>query len=106
MKQRLHLLLLALLMLLAQSAWAQGVSIHGTVTNASGQAVPGIMVSLWHPVFRRSAPAYSDGWGRYVIFGVPPHPAPYYIEAYWGDQLIYRAPIQVSTPLEWHIILN
>ena len=106
MKQRLNLLLVATLLLLAQSAWAQGVSVYGTVTNAFGQPVPGVVVSLFHPVYGRSSPAYSDGWGRYAIHAVPPHQAPYYIEVYWSDQLIYRDPIQVFGPLEWHIMLN
>ncbi len=106
MKQRLNLLLIAMLLLLAQSAWAQGVSVYGTVTNAYDQPVPGIVVSLFHPVYGRSSPAYSDGWGRYIVYGVPPHQAPYYLEVYWGNQLIYRDVIQVFGPLEWHIMLD
>ncbi|MDT8383460.1 MAG: carboxypeptidase-like regulatory domain-containing protein [Gammaproteobacteria bacterium] len=106
-KPRLHLLLLLLaLLLLAQAAWAQGVSVHGVVSDAAGQPVPGIVVSLFHPANGRSAPAYSDGQGRYILYAVPPLQAPYYIEAYWGERLIYRAPIQVQEEREWHIRLD
>lgn len=106
MKQQLNLWLMAILLLLAQSAWAQGVSVYGTVTNAYDQPVPGIVVSLFHPVYGRSSPAYTDGWGRYIMYNVPPHQAAYYLEAYWGDQLFYRDVIQVLGPLEWHIMLD
>lgn len=105
-KPQLHLLLLMLLWMLAQPAWAGGVSVHGVVTDAAGQPVPGIVVSLFHPANGRSAPAYSDAQGRYVIYAVPPLQAPYYIEAYWGDRLIYRAPIQVQDEREWAIRLD
>jgi len=106
MKQRLKLSLMAILLLLTQTAWAQGVSVYGSVTNAYSQPVPGVVVSLFHPVYGRSSPSYTDGWGRYAIHAVPPDQAPYYIEVYWGNQLIYRDPIQVFGPLEWHIMLN
>jgi hypothetical protein len=107
MTSRLRLTVaLVLWFALLGSAQAQGVSVYGTVTNAFGQPVPGITVSLFHPQFGRSFPAYTDGFGRYTMYAVPVHPTPYYIEAYWGNQLIYRAPISVAGPVMWHIRLN
>ena len=82
---------------------AQGVAVQGSVINASGQPVPGVTVSLFHQVFGRSALSFTDAWGRYVIYGVPVHPIPYYIEVYWGNRIIYRSTIQVLAPMLWHI---
>lgn len=82
---------------------AQGVPVQGTVTNAVGQPVPGVTVSLFHTIYGRSAPSLTDAWGRYVIYGVPVHPIPYYVEVYWGNRIIYRSNIQVCGPTLWHI---
>ena len=88
------------------AGYAQSVSIYGTVINSDGQPVPGITVSLVHPTFGRSAISWTGERGRYTIYGVSVHPAPYYIEAYWGDRLIYRAAVQVNGSLAWDITLN
>ena len=101
----------SLLVLLAFLCWylpipklqAQAVPVHGTVRNASGQPVPGVTVSLFHPSFGRSSSSMTDPWGRYVQYNVPVHPAPYFIEVYWGVQLIYRGQIQVRGSMEWNI---
>lgn len=98
--------ILLVCILACAEAQAQGGMVQGIVTNAQGQPLPGITVSLFHPAFGRSYPAYTDGWGRYAIYNVPPHPAPYYIEAYWGYDLVYRSQVQIRGPLQWHIRLR
>lgn len=79
------------------------VPVSGVVTNAAGQPVPGVAVSLVHPSYGRSPPAYTDPLGRYSIGGVRPAPSPYYVEVYWGQRLIYRQPLQVSGPQQWNV---
>jgi len=85
---------------------AEGVVVYGTVTNRFNQPVPGLTVSLFHPVFGRSNPSFTNASGRYSVYGVPVHQSPYYIEVFWGYQLIYRARIQVWGPVVWHIRIN
>lgn len=92
--------------LAAAEVQAQGAMVQGVVTNAHGQPLPGITVSLFHPAFGRSYPSYTDGWGRYAIYNVPPHPSPYFIEAYWGYGLVYRGQVLVRGPVQWHIRLQ
>lgn len=83
--------------------FAQGVAVKGSVTNAHGQPVPGVTVSMFHETRGRSAPSLTDEWGRYSFYGVPTHPHPYYIEVYWGNRIIYRSAIQVRGPVLWQI---
>ncbi len=61
-----------------------GVPVAGTVTNGAGRPVPGVAVSLIHPVLGRSSPADTDQFGHYTVGNVPPHPTPYFTEVYWG----------------------
>jgi hypothetical protein len=64
---------------------------------ANNLPAPGLTVPLWHPALGRSAPAVTDAYGRFLFYGTPIMPAPYYIEVYWGYQLIYRATVPVHT---------
>ena len=85
------------------TAFGQGVPVSGTVMNSFGRPVPGLAVSMIHPIFGRSSPAFTDAFGQYTVWNVPPNPIPYYIEVYWGNQLIYRQQISVSGPLYWPV---
>ena len=91
------------LLLLSSQAHGQGVLVSGTVTDRFGRPVPGVAVSLIHPQFGRSAPAFTDGFGQYSLWSIPPNSAPYFIEVYWGYQLIYRQQLVVGGPLIWNI---
>lgn len=75
---------------------AQPATIHGTVKNRNHQPVPGVTVSLLHPQLGRSSPSVTNSYGQYTIYGIPIHPVPYYIEVYWGSQLIYRGSVPVQ----------
>jgi len=103
-RRTVSLILFAAVVLLAipTSTMAQGVQVYGTVTNSAGKPVPGVAVSLIHPVYGRSRPSYTDQFGRYAVAGVPPNPAPYFVEIYWGQQLIYRQQVTVSGPMQWN----
>jgi len=96
-----------LLVAISTSTMAQsGVPVAGVVTNNAGMPVPGVAVSLIHPLYGRSSPSFTDQFGRYAIWNVPPHPAPYFLEIYWGRQLIYRQQIIVSAPLHWNAMVR
>lgn len=89
---------------IATAATAQNpVPVSGVVTNAAGQPVPGVAVSMVHPSFGRSASATTDQFGRYLIGNVRPASDPYYVEVYWGQRLIYRQPLKVSGPQQWDV---
>lgn len=78
------------------------VSVQGSFCSiqAGGQAAPGLMVSFVHPQLGRSAPAYTDMYGNFMMFNIPVMPNPYFIEVYWGANLIYRNTVQVGGPLQ------
>ena len=78
-------------------------AVFGTVTNRYNQPVPGVTVSLLHPQLGRSSPSVTDSYGRYSIYSIPTHSVPYYIEVYWGSQLIYRTSVQVQGQMPWDI---
>jgi hypothetical protein len=46
---------------------------------------------LVHQVLGRGAPVFSGPGGNYGFYNVPPRQEPYYIEAYWGQQLLFRS---------------
>ena len=63
---------------------------------ATNSAAPGVTVSLVHPSIGRSASSITDQYGRFGIFNVPIAGDPYFLEAYWGQQLIYRTAVVVQ----------
>lgn len=88
------------------SAQAPPPPISGFVRSAQFGPVAGATVSLVHPVIGRSSPVFTGPTGGYFFANVPPQMQPYYIEAYWGNQLLYRgvlnyggAPVRFDIPL-------
>ena len=71
--------------------------VDGFVTRY-GQPVPGVTVSLVHPRIGRGAPSLTDTRGHYFFVNVPMQPDPYYIEVYWGTELLFRNIILVNQP--------
>jgi hypothetical protein len=80
-------------------AFGPPVPVHGQVfaRNVNGPA-PGLTVFLVHQFIGRSAPTFTDANGRFGWLAIPASAQPYFIEVYWGQQLIYRQPIQVRGP--------
>jgi hypothetical protein len=74
-------------------------AVAGDVRNHGGAPIPGLTASLVHPIVGRSAPSFTDPLGRYVFYNVPFRPDPYYLEIYWGNQLMYRSIIYVGNPV-------
>ncbi len=76
------------------------VPVQGTlIARRTGTPAPGLMVSLIHPVLGRSAPSFSDAYGHFGWMAIPARPEPYYIEVYWGQNLIYRQPVRIAGPI-------
>jgi hypothetical protein len=89
---------LACALVLPGRAFAQ-VPVQGQVRNSANYPIPGLTVSLVHPVVGRSYPAITNEYGVYAFFSVPVRPDPYYLEVYWGPTLVYRQALIVNQPL-------
>jgi hypothetical protein len=92
--KRLLILLVAMMML---TAWCTtraqtGPPIYGQVISQSRGPIAGITISLLHPTLGRSIPVFSQPNGYYFFTNVPPGQT-YYIEAYWGNNLLYRGTV-------------
>lgn len=97
--------LVASVALLAASLFASAQQYHPVqMTPVTGQVisrgmvVPGVTVSLIHPVLGRSAPSFTDAYGRFGWNAIPIRPEPYYVEVYWGPNLVYRNIVYVGSP--------
>jgi hypothetical protein len=88
---------------------AQGpYAISGYVLSAQrgNGPVEGCTVSLVHPSVGRSVPSFSAVNGFYYFVNVPPQPLPYFLEVYWGQQLIFRNQIfYQGAPVQFNILL-
>ena len=72
-------------------------AVQGTILKApANQPIPGMMVSLVHPRLGRSAPSFTNNFGQFAIFNIPPDQEPYYLEVYWGSSLMFRTPVQIN----------
>lgn len=92
MKHFRTIFLIMMLFAVSQKAFSQtGPPIYGQVISATRGPVAGVTVSLLHPNFGRSTPVFSQQNGAYFFSNVPP--GQYYIEAYWGNTLLYRGVV-------------
>jgi hypothetical protein len=73
-------------------------AISGFVTSMQRGPVAGVTVSLVHPVVGRSSPSFTGPTGGYFFTNVPARPEPYFIEAYWGNQLLFRSQLNYQGP--------
>lgn len=88
---------LAVHIFVSTPASAQGV-VSGTVLDTRNVPIPGLMVSLAHSIVGRSYPSFTDPLGRFVFYNVPPARDPYYLEIYWGRELLYRRTLFMNAP--------
>ena len=80
---------------IASSATAQYASLAGTVVDRWGNPVPGLTVVLFHPPSGMSFQAWTDGWGRFYFPNIPPRPDPYFLQVFWGPNLVFEMPVRV-----------
>ena len=109
MKTKLLALILPLSVVVASvlatpaAAQVQQASVDGTVvyratTTEPETAIPGVTVYLVNPAVGRSHAEITDLDGRFSFENVPNTPDGqnwYYVEIYWGRDLIYRRAVQV-----------
>lgn len=95
-KIKLALIVTIFLILFSNSVYAETLS--GVVINRLNQPMPGLTVSLVHPNAGRSYPSTTDNIGRFFFSNVPlvpPATGPFYLEIYWGNQLLYRNTVVI-----------
>ncbi len=91
--------------IIINSSIVQAETLTGIVINQYNNPIPGLTVSLVHPYVGRSSPSITDSWGRYFFSNVPLINTPYYIEIYWGYQLIYRSIVVIVGNVQWQPII-
>lgn len=96
--RKITVLGLCLLLLLAGIVVAAGkvCSVAGEVINQKENPIPGLTVYLVHPVVGRSNPVITDNVGTFSFKKVPFEGTPYFLEIYWGKELIYRKEVLVT----------
>lgn len=73
--------------------------VQGQVVSRASTPIPGLAVYLVHPALGRSAPTFTDMYGRFGWTMIPLKSDPYYIEVYWGNRVVYRNTVSVQGPL-------
>ena len=100
MKRIISFITLILLIVLVMDASAQVGFVSGEIRTRSNQPIPGLTVSLVHPVVGRiSLSSITDAAGRFFIDNVPRRSDPYYLEIYWGKNLRFRNTVIVNGPV-------
>ena len=95
--QRVFAIILSIGILIAfgNVSFVQAETLAGLVVNQHNRPIPGLTVSLVHPSAGRSFPTVTDSLGRYYFSNVPRISAPFYIEVYWGNKLLYRNTVAI-----------
>jgi Carboxypeptidase regulatory-like domain len=93
MRQTIAIIIMALAILLFAYQTARADSLQGVVVNESGKGIPGLTVSLARPDFR-TAPSITDSLGHYSFPNI--RAESYYLEVYWGSELLYRKSISIQ----------
>ena len=78
----------------AEAQKANGAVVTGTVVDRQGRQAPGLMVFLVTQ-HARTGPVTSDRNGQFFFTRVPLGQV-YYVEVYWGKDLMYRKPVKVD----------
>lgn len=74
--------------------------VQGQIVSRARGPVPGLTVYLVHPTLGRSAPSYTDKAGRFGWTAIPIRRDAYFLEVYWGRNLVYRQQVQVQGPTQ------
>jgi hypothetical protein len=76
------------------AAGLQVLTLSGTITNSSGQSLPGCLLSVVSEL-GRSAPAFTDGKGSFSLeSSLPPDASnKLFLEIYWNRTLVFRQPL-------------
>ena len=75
------------------AAGMQVLTLSGTITNSSGQSLPGCLLSVVSEL-GRSAPVFTDGKGGFSLeASLPPDASKVFLEIYWNRTLMFRQPL-------------
>jgi hypothetical protein len=76
------------------AAGMQVLTVSGTVTNSSGQSLPGCLLSVVSEL-GRSAPVFTDAKGGFSLeTSLPPGASSeLFLEIYWNRTLMFRQPL-------------
>jgi hypothetical protein len=74
---------------------ARAETLTAVVQNGASVGIPGLTVFLVHPSVGRSYPKLTDTTGRFWFSDVPQADT-YYLEIYWGDDILYRKTVWVE----------
>ena len=76
------------------AAGMQVLTLSGTITNSSGQSLPGCLLSVVSEL-GRSAPIFTDGKGSFSLeTSLPPGASSeLFLEIYWNRTLMFRQPL-------------
>ncbi len=89
-------IMIAVAVLIFTYQTARANSLQGLIVTESDKGIPGLTISLAHPTAGRSSPSITDSSGHYSFPNVPPRPDPYYLEVYWGKELLYRQSMVIE----------
>ena len=75
---------------------AQAVVEGQLISMKTNYPAPGLTVVLLHQNLGRSIPVVSNGNGYFIFYNIPLMQTPYYMEIYWGNQLIHRTTVFIN----------
>lgn len=78
----------------ADAATVRG-NLHRILWNGVQSNAPGVAVTLYNPSLGRTTPSYTDVYGMYYLYNIPP--GAYYLEI-WTSNPPMVFQIQVSDP--------
>lgn len=86
--------ILALSGIFLHSAWADSVVIKGSIFNRAGTPLPGCTVFIISGSYK-TPPVISETSGTFEIelSLQTGSPSSYFLEIYWGQELMYRKPL-------------
>ena len=89
-------LLLVIVICLTAAAQRQGggVAVSGLVVDRQERPAPGLAVFLVCQQ-GKNGPSITDRYGHFLFTNIPSGQS-YFIEVYWGRDLMYRQPIRVN----------
>lgn len=78
---------------------ARAETLRGAVQTRTSAPIAGLTVYLVSREVGRSAPSLTDAEGWFRFLSVPLTSEPYYLEIYWGQDLMYRNLVDVQGDL-------
>jgi hypothetical protein len=94
--------LLVLVMCITAAAQPRTAAVNGFVVDRQQRPVPGLSIVLVSQKWR-STPVTTNKSGRFVFTNITSGQG-YFIEVYWGRDLMYRQPVTVKADTDLGVI--